>query len=130
MQAETHTGFISTNKALCWSCCFPAQGSATPWAGLTLWHRAPSPGLVARGAERKGKEDLAAALLEQAGLKCGTETPELLHPKLCTDGTISSLLCPQPSLLSQPDPPLQCPWGGQVKDALTKCPTSLLGWGQ
>lgn len=32
---DAHTGFISTNKALCWSCCFSAQGSATPWAGGT-----------------------------------------------------------------------------------------------
>lgn len=31
---DAHTGSIFTNKALCWSCCFSAQGLATSWAGL------------------------------------------------------------------------------------------------
>lgn len=32
---DAHTGFIFTNKALCWSCCFSAWSLATPWAGVT-----------------------------------------------------------------------------------------------
>ena len=56
---DAHTGFIFTNKALCWSCCFSARGLATPGHRAHLGHRAPSP-----GAEREGKDDFAAALLE------------------------------------------------------------------
>lgn len=41
-----------------------------------------------------------------------TETPKLLHPKLCTEtGAISSLLCPQPLLLSQSEPSPPVPSG-------------------
>lgn len=126
MQAETpartHTQASSSQTRLFAGAAASQPGAwPPPGQGSHLWHRAPSPGLVATGAEREGKDDFAA----WAGLTCVTETPKLLHPKLCTEtGAITSLLCPQPSLLSQPDPSLECSQEGQVTDALTKCPKS------
>lgn len=55
---DAHTGFIFTNKALCWSCCFSAQGLATPGQGPTRRTGHPAWGWWPREQREKGRMTL------------------------------------------------------------------------
>lgn len=136
---DAQTGFIFTNKALCWSCCFSARGSAAPGQGSRgTWHPTQGWRLQEQRERREGRTAFPQCRwnIVRAGT-CDRDPETALQgqtpPKLCTETRAISGPSFAPSPPSCPTghrhrpsrcPPLRHPREGGVADTFSKRPRS------